>query len=123
MPPTGLVIPKSRYSIKSWLANWKRFSRRNRITGGMCRASSSGSFDRFWMAACWPPHSNIRSRNKKLPVMKENYTQRLNRALDEYAQLKETEGQPDKAAKLRNKASSKQSLCTYHHIVWLMVCH
>jgi hypothetical protein len=39
--------------------------------------------------------------------MKENYTQGLNRALDEYAQLKETEGQPDKAAKLHNKASSK----------------
>jgi hypothetical protein len=39
--------------------------------------------------------------------MKESYTQRLNRALDEYAQLKETEGQPDKVAELRNKASSK----------------
>ena len=39
-----------------------------------------------------------------LPVMKDNYTQRLKRTLHEYAQLKDAEGEPDKAVELRKKA-------------------
>jgi len=34
-----------------------------------------------------------------LPEMKENYTRRLKRSLNEYAQLKEAEGQNDAASK------------------------
>src|ERR1043166_4137055 len=34
MRPTGRAIPKSRSSIKSWLASWKRFWRSNGITSG-----------------------------------------------------------------------------------------
>jgi tetratricopeptide (TPR) repeat protein len=41
-----------------------------------------------------------------LPEMKENYTRRLKRSLNEYAQLKEAEGQNDAAAELRKKASA-----------------
>lgn len=41
-----------------------------------------------------------------LPQMKENYTWRLKRALDEYAQLKEAEGQGEAAAQLRAKATA-----------------
>lgn len=41
-----------------------------------------------------------------LPEMKENYTGRLKRSLNEYAQLKEAEGQSDRAAELRKKADS-----------------
>jgi hypothetical protein len=37
--------------------------------------------------------------------MKENYTRRLKRAVDEYAQLKEAEGQGEAAEELRKKAA------------------
>jgi len=40
-----------------------------------------------------------------LPEMKDNYTQRLKRSLNEYAQLKEAEGDKDKAGDLRKKAA------------------
>ena len=40
-----------------------------------------------------------------LPVMKDNYTQRLKRALTEYAQLKDAEGQGGEASALRQKAA------------------
>jgi TonB family protein len=42
---------------------------------------------------------------KNLPDMKENYQQRLNRTLLEYAQLKDLEGQGSAASELRKKAS------------------
>lgn len=41
-----------------------------------------------------------------LPEMKENYTGRLKRSLKEYAQLKDAEGQHDRATELRKKADS-----------------
>lgn len=41
-----------------------------------------------------------------LPEMKENYTGRLKRCLNEYAQVKEAEGKNDNAAELRKKANS-----------------
>ena len=41
-----------------------------------------------------------------LPEMKQNYAGRLKRSLNEYAQLKELEGQNDKGAELRKKADS-----------------
>jgi TonB family protein len=40
-----------------------------------------------------------------LPVMRDNYTQRLKRSLFEYAQLKDAEGQSDAALALRQKAA------------------
>lgn len=43
---------------------------------------------------------------RSLPEMKENYTQRLKRSLNEYAQVKEAEGQNEEAAELRKKADS-----------------
>lgn len=43
---------------------------------------------------------------RSLPEMKENYIGRLKRSLKEYAQLKEAEGQNDKAVELRKKADS-----------------
>jgi TonB family protein len=41
-----------------------------------------------------------------LPEMKDNYTRRLKRSLNEYAKLKEAEGQNGAAAALRKKASA-----------------
>ena len=41
-----------------------------------------------------------------LPEMKENYTRRLKQSLNEYAQVKDAEGQNDKAAELREKADA-----------------
>lgn len=42
---------------------------------------------------------------ENLPSMKENYTQRLKRALNEYAQLKEAQGDTQAAEELRKKAA------------------
>jgi TonB family protein len=43
-----------------------------------------------------------------LPSMKENYTSRLKRTLDEYAQLKEAQGQKEAAEQLKKKAAGLQ---------------
>lgn len=50
--------------------------------------------------------STFEAAIRGLPEMKENYTGRLKRSLKEYAQLKEAEGQHDKASELRKKADS-----------------
>ena len=50
--------------------------------------------------------STFEAAIQTLPEMKENYTGRLKRSLNEYAQLKEAEGQHDRAAELRKKSDS-----------------
>jgi TonB family protein len=49
--------------------------------------------------------STFEAAIQSLPQMKLNYTQRLKRALDEYAQVKEAEGQDEAAGQLRKKAA------------------
>jgi TonB family protein len=49
--------------------------------------------------------STFEAAIQSLPRMKENYTRRLKRALDEYAQVKEAEGQDEAAGQLRKKAA------------------
>lgn len=46
----------------------------------------------------------FRAAIKNLPSMSENYSQRLQRALNEYAEIKSAEGQNDAAAALRKQA-------------------
>ncbi|HEV3038052.1 MAG TPA: hypothetical protein VHA33_09735 [Candidatus Angelobacter sp.] len=50
--------------------------------------------------------STFEAAIRDLPQMKENYTRRLKRSLNEYAELKESLGQNDKAAELRKKAGA-----------------
>lgn len=49
--------------------------------------------------------STFEAAIQKLPSMKGNYTRRLARALNEYAQLKEAEGQTDAAKELRSRSA------------------
>jgi TonB family protein len=49
--------------------------------------------------------STFEAAIENLPSMKENYTSRLKRTLDEYAQLKEAQGQKEAAEQLRKKAA------------------
>jgi tetratricopeptide (TPR) repeat protein len=49
--------------------------------------------------------STFRAAIRKLPSMNENYSRRLQRMLNEYAQLKEAEGQTEAASTLRQQAS------------------
>lgn len=49
--------------------------------------------------------STFRAAIKNLPDMVENYSRRLKRALNEYAQLKDIEGQADPASQLRKEAA------------------
>jgi TonB family protein len=49
--------------------------------------------------------STFRAAIKNLPSMSENYSRRLQRALNEYAQVKDAERQTDDATALRKKAS------------------
>lgn len=49
--------------------------------------------------------STFEAAIQNLPSMKENYTQRLKRALNEYADLKEAEGDTQAAEELRKKAA------------------
>lgn len=52
--------------------------------------------------------STFEAAIKSLPDMKENYTRRLQRVLNEYAQLKDIEGQKDAAEQLRQRAKALQ---------------
>jgi len=49
--------------------------------------------------------STFKSAIRDLPEMKENYSRRLQRALNEYAQIKDAEQQEDAAAGLRRQAT------------------
>jgi TonB family protein len=49
--------------------------------------------------------STFRAAIRSLPAMYENYSRRLQRALNEYAQLKDAEGQTEAASALRQQAS------------------
>lgn len=49
--------------------------------------------------------STFEAAIQHLPQMKENYTRRLKRALEQYAQLKEAEGESEAARQLRTKAA------------------
>lgn len=51
--------------------------------------------------------STFEAAIQSLPQMKANYTQRLKRTLDEYAQLKEAEGQGEAAEELRKRAAGQ----------------
>jgi TonB family protein len=49
--------------------------------------------------------STFRAAIRKLPAMGENYSRRLQKTLNEYAQVKEAEGQTEAASTLRQQAS------------------
>lgn len=53
--------------------------------------------------------STFRAAIKSLPEMADKYSSRLKRALDEYAQLKEIEGQTEPASQLRKEAADIQA--------------
>jgi TonB family protein len=65
------------------------------VTGNLPKA------DEFYETAV----STFRAAIKSLPSMYENYSRRLQRTLNEYAQLKEAEGQTEAASALRKQAS------------------
>jgi TonB family protein len=65
------------------------------MTGGLAKA------DGLYGTAV----STFEAAIQSLPQMKENYTRRLKRTMDEYAQLKEAEGQGEAAEELRKKAA------------------
>jgi WD40 repeat protein len=66
------------------------------VTGNL-----SGADDQYGKAV-----STFKAAIKSLPSMYENYSRRLQRVLNEYAQLKEAEGQTGIAAELRREASA-----------------
>jgi TonB family protein len=64
------------------------------VTGDLVKA------DEFYATAV----STFRAAIKDLPSMSENYTRRLQKTLNEYAQLKDAEGQAEAASALRQQA-------------------
>jgi len=65
------------------------------VTGGLAKA------DELYAAAV----KTFRAAIQTLPQMTENYSRRLQRTLNEYAQLKEAEGQAEAASGLRKQAN------------------
>lgn len=76
-------------------SEYENLGRAFALTGGLSRA------DQLYALAI----STFRSAIKDLPSMTENYSRRLQRALNEYAQIKDAEQQKDVASDLRKQAA------------------
>jgi tetratricopeptide (TPR) repeat protein len=76
-------------------SDYENLGRAFALTGGLSRA------DQLYALAV----STFRSAIKDLPSMTENYSRRLKRALNEYAQIKDAEQQKDAATDLRKHAT------------------